>query len=185
MKTVTKTYDVYTFEELSQEAKDKAREKWITNNDYPFLSDYLNERLHELLEENKIKDTNDTSKPNTKPTPVLYSLSHCQGDGAMFEGTFEWQHLKKTYTAVIKQSGYYYHYNSKTIELTYEDKDGNEHEADEKTYTHFNDIYVTICQLLAQDGYNYIDYENSEECFRETCEANEYNFLADGTMVNY
>lgn len=88
MKTITREYQLYTFDELSQEAKDKARAKYNENNEYYFLGDNMAERLHELLEENKIKDLNDTSKAGTKPTPVFYSLSYSQGDGAMFEGNF-------------------------------------------------------------------------------------------------
>lgn len=113
MKTITKVYEVYNYEELTDEAKEKALAKWVEGNDYYFLSDYLNERLHELLEENKIADTNDTSKAGTKPTQVQYSLSCCQGDGAMFEGVFMW----KGYTVKVKHSGHYTHYNSKTIDI--------------------------------------------------------------------
>lgn len=33
-------------------------------------------------------------------------------------------------------------------------------------------------------GYDYIEYQESEENFREACDANEYTFEADGTMRN-
>ncbi len=180
MKTITKEYTIYTVEELTQEARDKAHNKFNENNDYSFLSDNLNERLHELLEENNIKDLNDTSKPSTKPTPVLYSLSNSQGDGAMFEGYFEWN----DYTIKIKQSGHYSHSNSKTIEIYKDDEKGNAIDADEKVYTEFEKIYQSICKELERIGYDFIEYEDSEENFLQQCEANEYTFLADGTMFN-
>lgn len=173
----TKTIILYTLDELSKEAQEKAHSKWVENNDYYFLSDYLNERLHELLGENGIKDTNDTSKSGTKPTPVLYSLSCSQGDGCMFEGDFEW----KSYRVNIQHAGHYYHYNSKiiNIELIKTDK-----EASEKIHADFDKIYIKICKELERYGYDFIEQEDSFENFREACEANEYTFLEDGTMEN-
>ena len=40
--------------------------------------------------------------------------------------------------------------------------------------------HLTIC-LERNQGYNYF-YEISEEDLEEVCEANEYEFLADGTI---
>lgn len=172
----TKTITLYNFNELTKEAQEKAHQDWIASNDYPFLSDCMNEWLHELLEENKTKDLNDTSKPNTKPTPVFYSLSYSQGDGVMFEGHFEW----KKYQVIIKHSGHYYHSNSKTIEITY----GDDNEATEKVYAEFEKIYQSICEELETRGYNQVEYEDSLEVFEETCQANEYTFLSTGKMEN-
>lgn len=177
MKTITKQYNLYSFDELSQEAKDKARAKFNEHDDYPFLSDDMNEKLHELLEENHIKDTNDTSKAGTTPTPVLYSLSYSQGDGCMFEGRYEWN----GYNVSIRHSGHYYHEYSKILTIT--DEEGNEPETNEPEEA-FDVLYVAICKELEKYGYSIIEYNQSEECFAETCEANEYTFLSDGTMFN-
>jgi hypothetical protein len=172
----TKTINLYTYDELTKEAQEVALREWRDNNDYFFLSDNLAERLHELLEENKIKDTNDTSKAGTKPTPVLYSLSRCQGDGAMFEGVFEWN----GYTVSIKHSGHYYHSNSKTIEITNDTGDYIE----DKPFEDFEALYQKICKELERYGYDFIEYEDSEENFKEACDANEYTFLLSGKMEN-
>lgn len=182
----TKTINLYTLDELPKEAKEKAHSEWVENNGYYFLSDYLNERLHELLDENNIKDTNDTSKPGTTPTPVHYSLSHCQGDGAMFQGVFEWN----GYEVRIKQSGFYYHSNSKNIEIIKSDAVGVsiaselDNEASEDVYRDFDIIYQKICKKLERYGYGFIEYEDSFECFEEVCNANNYTFTEDGTMEN-
>lgn len=178
MKKITKEYEVFTFDELDQKAKDRALKDYNCDNDYQFLSNDLAERLHELLVENKVKDLNDTSKAGTKPTPVWYSLSYSQGDGTMFEGNFEWN----GYSVTIKHSGNYYHSNSKTIDIT--DEEGNEPETDEPLKA-FESIYQSICNELENYGYKEIEYQSSEKCFRENCESNEYNFLSDGKMVNY
>lgn len=169
-----KTIEVFEFSELSKEAKERAHAKWIESNNYYFLSEYLNERLHELLKENNIVVTNDTSKAGTKPTQVQYSLSCSQGDGCMFAGTFEWM----GYTVHIKQSGHYTHSNSKKLEVV--DSEGVY--APDESEKAFDAMYHEICKQLENDGYAYIEHENSMENFEETCEANEYTFTKDGEM---
>lgn len=176
MKTITRTINLYTFDELSKEAKERALQSHRETNEYYFLEDCMANRLHELLEENGIKDMNDTSKPGTTPTPVMYSLSYCQGDGAMFEGAFEW----KGYTITIKHSGRYHHYNSKDI--TINDEEGND--INGQIYEDFNALYIDICKELERYGYDFIEYEDSEENFAEQCESNGFTFTSDGVMEN-
>jgi len=177
MQTKTTTITVYDYQELTQEAKDVALQAWRAGNEYFFLSDGMDERLHELLGEHGITDTNDTSKAGTRPTQVRYSLSCSQGDGAMFEGAFSW----KKYTATIKHSGRYYHYNSKEITLTDEDGEESATEAEE---LEFDELYVSICKALEKYGYAYITSEDSEEFFIDSCEANDYTFTLAGKMEN-
>lgn len=168
MRVQVDTYNVYKFDELSKEAQEKALEYFREHEDFWGLGDELEEILTVLLKENKI--TYDVLPK------IYYSLSWCQGDGAMFEGTVYW----KSYTAVIKQSGRYYHYNSKSIELfsTKTDK-----EASDKVYHEFNDLYVDICQALEKAGYDSIDYTLSEENMKEMIEANDYEFTENGGLV--
>ncbi len=167
MKTITKEYKVYNFDELTQEAKDKARNNWNKNDDIPFLLEDIRDRLSELLEENKI-----TGEPR-----IFYSLSYCQGDGVMFEGYFEWN----GYSLDIKHSGHYYHSYCKTLDIT--DEEGNQPETDEPELA-FESIYQDICKELEKYGYDVIETAQSEENFKDICEANEYTFLEDGTMFN-
>lgn len=76
MKTITKKYKVFTFEELSQEAKDKAREKFNEDMDYPFLTDDLREYIHEELESAGYKVVGVATSENPAIRPY-YSLSYC------------------------------------------------------------------------------------------------------------
>lgn len=179
---ITKTYNVYKLEEITPEAQEKARAKWSEKNDYYFLSDYLNEKLHELLEEKGIKDLNDTSKAGTRPTQVIYSLGYSQGDGCMFEGDYIYTHKDKKYVITVKQSGRYTHYNSKTFYT--HNEEGEEVDNWEEVEDAFNADYKDICKELERQGYNFIEYEDSMESFQEACDANEYTFLEDGTMFN-
>ena len=47
-----KFYNVYKFNELTDNQKEKAIEKWYKIEDYPFLSDDLTENCRHLLEKN-------------------------------------------------------------------------------------------------------------------------------------
>jgi hypothetical protein len=168
------TIKLYSFEELSEEAQEKARQDWNEHNDMPFLTDDLREYIHEELKERgyKVLGVSTSANPSIRP---LYSLSYCQGDGLMFEGTVE---DKKGNVYTIKQDGRYYHEYSKTIDGV--DKNGNEIDC-----TKFDEtVYQPICKKVAQRGYDEIEYHESKECFAETCEANGYTFEADGTMRN-
>jgi len=169
MKTIIREYNIFSFDELSQEAKDKARIKFNEEGDMPFLQDDLREYIHEEL----------TARGYTHEgiTP-LYDLSSCQGSGLMFEGSVT---DKQGNTYTMKQRGLYYHERSADISAT--DKDGEELTAEEVKKWE-DEVYVPICKTVRDRGYNEIDYNESEECFAETCEANEYTFLADGTMFN-
>lgn len=162
----TKTITLYTFDELSQEAKDKARQAYNYDSDYPFLQADLREYIHEEL--------TDKGYTHGLITP-LYSLSYCQGDGLMFEGDVT---DKNGNTYTIKHSGHYYHERSTTI--TGEDKDGEEIETKEFE----ENVYIPICKHVANRGYKEIEYQESEEHFSETCEANDYYFTIDGTLTS-
>jgi len=171
------TVNLYDIDELKAQYPDgyeKALEKWRDNNDYYGLNGYMQEYCKELITENQIKLVGGYKMQ------VFYSLSYCQGDGAMFEGTFLY---RDKYYVTVRQSGHYYHYNSKDIIVEEEDIDGNEVDTDE-IEKEFNDIYIDICKKLAISGYNFIEAENEEDNILETMRANEYTFESDGTMNN-
>lgn len=167
MRTINKK--IYKFDELSDKAKEKARDWYREADDLPMLSDYLDSQLEEALAHNKI--TAD------KPPKISYSLGYCQGDGAMFEGVVHWG----KFTAKIKHSGHYYHYNSKEIDLTVTE---NGEEAEEVEYAAFNELYISICRELEREGYNYIEEERSAERVDENIIANDYEFDEDGRIYS-
>lgn len=167
MKSITKTYQVYDYSELSEKAQRRALNKWNDGNDFPMLQSILQDECGELLKEHNIKCTSNF------PT-VLYSLSNAQGDGLMFEGSFEWE----GYEIKISHEGHYYHSHSKSITVTNGDwKSANDEKA-------FEDIYQSVCKKLEKFGYDLIEEETSEERFIDECNENGYTFLEDGTMLN-
>lgn len=167
-----KTYTVYKFDELPEESQTKAIKKWRENIDnFPFLTDQLEEKLSELLELNGITVGSNTPK-------IYYSLNYCQGDGAMFELINAiWDKAKK-YNINVKQSGHYYNYNSKNIDI--EDDNGNS--APDKVYEAFDKVYIKICKELEKTGYDEIEYQNSDEVIAETLRINEYDLTIDGNI---
>ena len=169
----TKTINIYELSELGEKEKAIAHQNWRQEQDYSFLKDDLTYKLNELLKDNKIKIVGDTK--------VFYSLSYCQGDGAMFEGEFEW----KKYTVYIKQSGRYYHSNAKMIEIHETNNLGIDigDDYEPKVYTEFEKIYQKICKELERYGYDCMETNDSFENFKEECESNDVEFLLDGTKA--
>ena len=159
---------VYTIKELNETAKEKALNLLREDNSYDFLSEDLEERLRELLKDNKIK---------VDYLQIYYSLSYSQGDGVCFVGNFEY----KDYLVFIKHIGRYNHKNSVEIDIL--DSESEEVMEDD-ICEEFKEIFDDICDQLEKIGYNYIEYVDSEENLIDMCEINEYTFLENGEMFN-
>jgi hypothetical protein len=194
MKTITTT--VYNFDELSDKAKEKARE-WYRDGgfDYEWYDGVFDDAktIGKLIGID-IKD-------------IHFSGFWSQGDGACFEGTYSYaknsvkaikeyapkdtelhrivreladiqrKYFYQIYVAV-KHSGHYYHSRSTEIEVELNDFDY------QNAPTKVHDI---ITELL-RDFMNWIyrqleteyEYLNSDEQVDETIKANEYTFDKDG-----
>ncbi len=164
MKTIS--INLYNINELSEDAQEKARRAWADDEDYSFLEDDILYRLNELLTENKITSIGEPQ--------VNYSLSYCQGDGAMFYGTYQWG----TWDVKIEHSGRYYHSYSKNIDIYQSNDDSIE--AEKHTYDKFEAIYQSICKELARYGYDCINEHDGMENFKELCDSNDDLFTKDG-----
>ena len=162
-----KTITLYEYTELSPEAKTKALGNWNRTNDDPFMQSHMINLLKEKLGERGIKYDADS-------IDVLYSLSHCQGDGFMFTGKLQCR--GKTLT-ITHNDPHYCHSN--TASFSYDGK------FTEKQLKLARGVYEAICKEMEEAGYAEIEYQQSEEVFMETCEANGYTFREDGTMENF
>ena len=104
-RTITITSEAYRFDELTADAKEKARD-WYREgqfedgfefdcsvDDFMTVADILgiNFKTHEV----KLVSGKTRSAPN-----IWYSVSSCQGDGACFEGTYGY---KVTAPAMIRE----------------------------------------------------------------------------------
>ncbi len=167
MKTFS--INLFDYSELSEEAKKKARNTYKANNDYYNLENDMIDFINQLLPEYEIEGD---------ATPY-WSLSYCQGDGAMFEGSFYW----KGYSVNVKHSGRYYHSNCKEIDIVDSSKDDSP-DAPKEVYQEFEELYQEICKKLEKHGYSCIEYEDSEEFIADQFDCNEYKFLESGKVFS-
>ena len=82
-----RTINIYTFDELSDDIKEKVLNKFREQNDYHFLEENLKEELNDKLQAKNITETGETS--------LRYSLGNSQGDGLSFIGDFEFRGLRQ------------------------------------------------------------------------------------------
>lgn len=170
MKTIT--INLYSVDELKPEAYQKAYEKWLETIEDPFMQSHMINLLGEKLEENGIKATSDPD--------VRYSLSHSQGDGFMFIGDFEYN---GNAVKITWRDHMYTHSRTAGFNYDTDAMDGSE-TMTEKHQTIFEDLYRSICKEMEETGYDYIEQLQSEESFREECDANDYTFEENGKMRN-
>ena len=172
MKTITKKYQVYKFEELSREAKDRAIKDYYEREDYSFLKDDLTESLKALLEQYKISVLDNLE--------LFYSLSHCQGGGLCFAGNFKYK--GKDYNIIHS----YRYYFAKTVGISEmknkEEWDGEYLSFQDNKDHPFIKLYLKICNELENEGYGILEYRMNDAEFAEHCEANGYIFLKDGDL---
>lgn len=154
------------FEGLSDEAKDKAREWYRDGQDYPFLSEWIEEFISEALIE--------SGYTIVTPVRALYSLSYCQGDGVSFETTLE----KNSGRYFVTQSGNYVHEMTMSMEC----------ESLEDFASVDCDLELEEMRKIARKaekgGYEEIEYQDSAEQVDESIIANEYTFTLEGARMD-
>ncbi len=161
----TKSINIYTFEELSDKAKEKALNDFRSKNDFAFLSEDLMFNLEEKLLENKIESFK---------VKHYFSLSYCQGDGYVFIGNFKF----KGYNVDVIYKGRYYHFNSKELRAY----DNEVNEAPEEIYKEFEELFIKICKEMETLGYEIIEAENNKNYIIERFKETECYFLQNGTL---
>lgn len=161
---------VYLFKDLSEDAKEKARDWYRELNDDPMLQSHLINLLGEALEEAGLK----VNQNGGQDLDVRYSLSHCQGDGLSFTGDIE--RGGKHYKAVRSGHMYLHEYTMTVYEIT---DDGEEIDAEEVT-----EECRKIARKIRDAGYDEIEYQNSAEYIDESMEANAYTFTSEGKRLD-
>lgn len=171
MRVQTDTYNVYKFDELSKEAQERVLDTFREQEDFPFLEDDMEYKLEELLKQYKLK--------YDELPKMYYSLSYCQGDGAMFYGTVYY----KQYTVNITHQGHYYHYNSKSFDIDLTNGNNISMATHERISEEFNELYIDLCRELEKYGYAIMDATLSDESIIDMVNANEYEFTEDGAIA--
>jgi len=152
---------VYTFDNLDEEAKEKARDWYKEGNDYPFLNESITEYTQESIR---------SLGYSIEDFEAFYSLSHCQGDGVAFSATLEKD--GKTYFVKNGRSNY-------IASVHTEDEDGNETDSLE---------VLKEMEKIARDatraGYEEIANEDSDEVVDDAILANDYTFTSEGKRLD-
>lgn len=209
MRIQTVNYEVYNYNELTDEAKEVVKKWWLDGQDsYGFTED-VKEDLKCLFGDNDLD--------------VQYQLSYCQGDGFNISGEVDTENIFKcleehrggTQLAEFenyltdKEKKTILHYASEIggkIKLPYNSRYGyslaeyidvaDEWEYDLEYYSGYSNIntealkkfeelvrgiFSTLCKSYEKWGYEYF-YEIDEETMEEICEANGYEFLENGKI---
>lgn len=196
MRTRTTTDTLYTYEELSDDAKEKAREtigqqnlEWLDSGDLAYM-------FEQIIEEWGFPSDD-----------IQFSLGYSQGDGVAFYGSIDVDtylrkakrvtHYKLLKTGVeywftLKRNSWGTHYSHhNTMDLVYDatpwdwDKD-----LDPKRQALLEELYEELLEKkddLSHEcewaGYKHMEWLCSDEYIAEQCEANEYEFLEDGSFA--
>lgn len=202
-RTVTKSYDVYTYDELSDEAKKKVKDMFLQwrGEDGSIFNEDCKNALAELFPNSDLK--------------AQYSLSYSQGDGFNTYGKLKATDLidvdlnkyplngtsvkplsdKNAIKGVCEKAGIFditldrnnhYDYSlADRIELdrTYEDElSGDEIKLLDELETFAQDVMGEINSTFEDNGYDYF-YEMSDEEARDMADANDYEFTEDGELA--
>lgn len=198
MKTVTTNTDVYKFAELSEDAQQTAIEKlWYINVDNDLSTEFILDDAKEIGKLMGIDITN-----------IYYSGFSSQGDGACFEGSYQYRKgsvkLVKDYApkdtvlhnlvtrlqavqktnfygllAYVKHSGNYYHQYCTNISVEHNYNNISiSSETEDEVIEILRDFMAWIYDRLEKE-YNYL---TTKEAIIETIEANDYDFTEDGKI---
>ena len=208
MRIQTVEYELYKYNELSDEAKEKVKQWWLDNQDSYGFTEMVKEDLKCLFGDNDLE--------------VQYSLAYCQGDGFNIYGEVDTENIFKCLeehrggTQLAEFENRLTDKEKKTI-LHYAEECGaiklpmnnrysysmadyidiaDDWEYDLENYSGYKNInkkalekfellvkgiFGKLCRSYEKEGYEYF-YEIDEETLEEICEANEYEFLANGKI---
>lgn len=208
MFKVTKEIKVFSYPELSEKAKEKAKQ-WYLNNESrgPELTDDFETDLANIFPNSNLK--------------VQWSLNSCQGDGVNVYGSvslndlftlpknapsFNWIngyltekeirtlrfYMKEYKEGVeIPVNRRYYYCMADNIDLAEDFQYELENmgirdikiEILEKTERLVQQVFSQLCMEYEKIGYEYL-YEISNEDMEINCEANDWSFLEDGSFFD-
>ena len=212
MKTVSVEYKVYKYNELSDDAKEKVKQWYLEGQEPFIFTEMVKEDLYNLFGKNNLDEQyslgycqgdglNIYGEINAED--IFNCLEKHNGGTQLerFENVLT-EKEKKTILAYAKEcnviklpmNNQYCYSIADYIDIA-EDWAWRLEYANNHDYTWDNinnellnkfeklvrGIFSTLCKYYEKWGYDYF-YEISEEDLEEICEANEYEFLEDGTI---
>lgn len=201
MRTINQTFNVYSFDELSNEAKEHAIEK-VRSSDW-----YLSYDWWDCIYEDAKTIAGLMGWDIDK---IYFSGFWNQGDGACFEGSLgykvgaykavteyapndetlafiakEWQALQRRHFyalhATIKHRGHYYHERSMVCGAEDTRKE-YWHDMPYETEKEILELCAEFSQWIYKNLENEYDHLTSDETITEFLTANDYEFTADGKI---
>ena len=199
---------VFTFDELSDKAKEKVRNDYRQNNT-DFSDFYATDCIDNAADVAELfgLDIRQTRKSSGKYAPSVFYSGFCsQGDGLAFDGKYAYKKgslsaVKKEYPADTElhsivaqlqqaQSKVFYRAtadcstsgfrdNTQRVSVNIDNWPSNASSAE-------NDITQALCDFSdwiykrLESEYEYLD---SDECIDETLQVNEYEFTVDGKII--
>lgn len=203
---------VYKFEELSDAAKEKARQWWRESDDACYLDSVISdfETIADLIGLELSTRSVPLMNGKTRQEPeVYYSVAYCQGDYAAFTGT--WRYKKgclkaiKAYAPVdtilhnivsdfrAVQKRYFYQLVAQCSErrgnqyvnevVKAEYSRYDEQSVDRETERTIEDCVDRLSSWLYTQLRAEVDYQNSDEQVDEMLTVNEYEFTENGEIA--
>lgn len=201
MKVITKEFKVYSYSELSEKAKKRVKEWYLSGQDSDIFDNTIESDLSYLFPHSSLK--------------FQYSLGYCQGDGFNIYGKIDIRDVidyaedsendyftekeKRTLLfyvnecgcdIVLPENGSRYNYcvcdeNDIYDDFIYmlEDRGIRNIKAEtiEKLQSAVEEIFCRLCYKYENEGYSYF-YEVDDETLEEYCNDNEYEFLENGSL---
>ena len=148
MQTVTKTFNIYEFDELATGIQEELIKKEEENLRQAEIEDFLPEEMEvlaiQLLEEN--------FEGKAVYQRVYYSLAYCQGDGAMIE--FDLMYHNKPLQ--IRRCDRFYRHE-RSFEILGSDK------LTDEQHEQLKEKIIDMNKKLTQYGYEFIEEDRTEQ----------------------
>ena len=148
MQTVTKTFNIYEFDELATGIQEELIKKEEENLRQTEIEDFLPEEMEvlaiQLLEEN--------FEEKAVYQRVYYSLAYCQGDGAMIE--FDLMYHNKPLQ--IRRCDHFY-CHERSFEILGSDK------LTDEQHEQLKEKIIDMNKKLAQYGYEFIEEDRTKQ----------------------
>lgn len=208
MRTATVEYKVYKFNELSAEAKEKVKQWYLEGQEPYIFTDDVMEDLYNLFGDNDLKVQYDLGYCqgdgfNIYGKVDTENIFKCLEEHRAGEQLAKFENMltdkeKKTILHYANEVGKielpinnrYCYCIANYIDIAddweyqlenYSGYKNINKEALEKLESLVKGIFTTLCKSYEKQGYEYF-YEIDEETLDELCEANGYEFLANGKI---
>ena len=152
MQTITKTYNIYEFDELPQDIRKKVIEREAENIREADIEDFLEEEMRFLA----IKLLEENFGEKAVFQDVHYSLSYCQGDGTMIE--FDLNYCGKD--VKIRHNSFCHYYHERSFEIISDN-------LTEIQENRLKEKIIKINKQLAKYGYQYIEEDRTEQAIEQ------------------